>query len=817
VSRYVPRFEREKELKRKKYQRHLVNTGGALAVGAGLARTPGAAKTLSRGSKTLRNSKGVQRFAGQAEKWTPRSNTLAATAGTVGALSSLNWGRQLKSEVQREEQKLGIKKNSAGVTPRQRFPGGSAEGRRMTEDDVVVKGALTAKDREKMWPNYKRGSSGAMSEGRHAAASAGYGVYGGLTGAAAGGFGAQALGRAPKKAAIAGGVIGGGVHAALRATPGARYKAERNRELRRAIKASQRTGGRPVMMHPARAHKTLAQAKAGRERFNATNRAPARLIKKPPGYGPGFQYGDIDMHVKKKMSQQEKDELGRKIGAATNTAGAIAGPAALYGAVKSRKEGGVPRGLTRDFGNSARGKKWMPKTAARARKAADYLDSPKSKLARRSAKVAAGTAVGLQAANWAGDAIAARTLSKEPQKPVAKRDVFDVAKASLRPDIQESLDNARQTINDANKTVNQAKTQVPQVRRGTGTPGTTPMPVSRAAWDAFNRTPPARPGTVKPKKLGRGKLMLAGGLGAAALGGGAYALNRRRNNVSKIRMPFGNVKSSDMDFLGDKAFSWADKPGQNVVAPATDVKGKPVTPPAAPKPVTPAAPSPAPAAPKPAAKPKKFKFPGGKKGALIAGGVGALTGGALLANRNVNKREAPVSARANELSRGKGTDWRGHVSPGARQAHDEVLPQHVRSSKLQRNLGIGATGLGAAGVVGGAKAFRRAKGLPGSVGSAALLGAGWGMGVSGIAHTGAGHNRLKANRERQRKIRARGWERREASLEKMSKLAMPKPPKPPGPMMPKKTPGMQQRGFVRTGGVKKNPSGSFSSFNGSTR
>ena len=123
------------------------------------------------------------------------------------------------------------------------------------------------------------------------------------------------------------------------------------------------------------------------------------------------------------MDAEKKDQLGRKIGVATNTAGAIAGPAALYGAFKGRKEGGMPRGLARDLGNKLAGAKnaKLRPTGKRIQRGVEYLNSPKS----RKAKVAAGAlgagAVGLQAANWAGDAIAARTLAGDSKKkPVNK-------------------------------------------------------------------------------------------------------------------------------------------------------------------------------------------------------------------------------------------------------------------------------------------------------------------------------------------------------------------------------------------------------------
>ena len=114
----------------------------------------------------------------------------------------------------------------------------------------------------------------------------------------------------------------------------------------------------------------------------------------------------------------------QNVAAGTSNLGMIAGPAALYGAVSGRKEGGIPRQIMRRATYNPKTKQTTKlgatKVGRRISNIADKLDeaahSPKgAKIARRykiGAGIAAGTAVGLQSANWLGDTIVARSLSK---------------------------------------------------------------------------------------------------------------------------------------------------------------------------------------------------------------------------------------------------------------------------------------------------------------------------------------------------------------------------------------------------------------------
>lgn len=115
------------------------------------------------------------------------------------------------------------------------------------------------------------------------------------------------------------------------------------------------------------------------------------------------------------MAKSDKEQRGgtpewqKNVAIATNAGGAVAGPAALWMAVRQAKskQGGMPRQAV-----EAVEAKSSPKTRVgrAARKTGKVLRNPKA--------IAAGgaTAVGLQAMNWAGDAIAARALTEDKRR-----------------------------------------------------------------------------------------------------------------------------------------------------------------------------------------------------------------------------------------------------------------------------------------------------------------------------------------------------------------------------------------------------------------
>jgi len=138
--------------------------------------------------------------------------------------------------------------------------------------------------------------------------------------------------------------------------------------------------------------------------------------------------GGYEEVVAKAWTKEERQEFGRTVGQSTNALGAVAGPAALYSAVRHRKEGGIPRDVASSVGpKMARSKNPKVKAAGwKVNRAVRALNSPKGKNAKIAAGAAAGGLVGLQAVNWMGDTIPVtpgfRTpiKAKEEKKKVAK-------------------------------------------------------------------------------------------------------------------------------------------------------------------------------------------------------------------------------------------------------------------------------------------------------------------------------------------------------------------------------------------------------------
>jgi len=126
-----------------------------------------------------------------------------------------------------------------------------------------------------------------------------------------------------------------------------------------------------------------------------------------------------EMHVPKPLKAVKPEKVARDISQtprwqqnvalATNAAGAVAGPAAIAMAVKQAraKKGGMPTEGLRHMVSHTKGKSAVGRAARGSLK---FVSQPKM--------LALGgvTAVGLQTANWAGDAIAARAFAGQRQK-----------------------------------------------------------------------------------------------------------------------------------------------------------------------------------------------------------------------------------------------------------------------------------------------------------------------------------------------------------------------------------------------------------------
>lgn len=115
-----------------------------------------------------------------------------------------------------------------------------------------------------------------------------------------------------------------------------------------------------------------------------------------------------------KASQDEKRRRLNQAAAAGNAVSAVAGPAAVYSAIRHRAGGGVPRDVTSGIGGKLRQAKnpRLKKIGESAGRAVDYLNKPKSGRARLAAGVAGGTMIGLQVGNSAIDAVSAKLLNE---------------------------------------------------------------------------------------------------------------------------------------------------------------------------------------------------------------------------------------------------------------------------------------------------------------------------------------------------------------------------------------------------------------------
>jgi len=113
--------------------------------------------------------------------------------------------------------------------------------------------------------------------------------------------------------------------------------------------------------------------------------------------------------VSEKSQVKEIPEWQRKVAFATNAAGAVAGPAAIWMATKQAREkkGGMPRQAVEAASRKFPGSRVLRRTG---------------RVLKHPAAIAAGgvTAVGLQAANWTGDTIAASALKKQPKEEASK-------------------------------------------------------------------------------------------------------------------------------------------------------------------------------------------------------------------------------------------------------------------------------------------------------------------------------------------------------------------------------------------------------------
>lgn len=121
-----------------------------------------------------------------------------------------------------------------------------------------------------------------------------------------------------------------------------------------------------------------------------------------------------DANICSTVVSKEISDTERRIALATNTAGVIAAPAALYAAVKTAQagKGNLPRNASRKLLRKLPEHGAAGKVRGKGNALIHALDAPTSTKAKVAAALAGGSIVALQAANAAGDTIAARAFAE---------------------------------------------------------------------------------------------------------------------------------------------------------------------------------------------------------------------------------------------------------------------------------------------------------------------------------------------------------------------------------------------------------------------
>ena len=156
-------------------------------------------------------------------------------------------------------------------------------------------------------------------------------------------------------------------------------------------------------------------------------------------------YGDGAFTVVKSLSEKQRKDRNFKAmenaAIATNAVGMVAGPAALYSAVRHRKQGGIPRDLMDSAANAMQNRKSKGQVRPRsvriagmkARKITNALNRPGTPKQAVAAGAAGAGLIGLQAINWSGDTISTKLLNDQKKsREVKKSDEIKAEPKQLR-------------------------------------------------------------------------------------------------------------------------------------------------------------------------------------------------------------------------------------------------------------------------------------------------------------------------------------------------------------------------------------------------
>lgn len=140
-------------------------------------------------------------------------------------------------------------------------------------------------------------------------------------------------------------------------------------------------------------------------------------------------YGDGAWEISKALTDEQKRKVN-EVAVRVNQVGAVAGPAAMYSAYRSRAQGGIPRDMARGSGAKLSNSKrpYLRKVGGKIERVVSRLDKPGSSPGYRRAAAAAGVGlVGLQAVNWGGDALSAKLLKEKRVSKGFIRNIRNVA------------------------------------------------------------------------------------------------------------------------------------------------------------------------------------------------------------------------------------------------------------------------------------------------------------------------------------------------------------------------------------------------------
>lgn len=293
-------------------------------------------------------------------------------------------------------------------------------------------------------------------------------------------------------------------------------------------------------------------------------------------------YGDGAFEVITKAEKSREERTKQNIALATNAAGAVAGPAALWQATKAAKagKGGVPRDIGRAVVGEGKHKK-IGRLRRKAANAIHSLDTPTSKKTAIAAGVASSSIVGLQAANWAGDVISAQHFSAQRKKDKVEKASPDSSEVHTPAPLKYKLiavsaDTAKPVVVEAGKKAGSKTKKLVKDKVAKGfirDLKDTAANLKQASEELPNTAKDARK-AAKNIRRGSGVVPVVTG---AAVGAGAMAAGYQAGKkVPKKKDVIGKADDLDITWEGEIAKMDTDRRQVFGWASVVEVNGEPV-------------------------------------------------------------------------------------------------------------------------------------------------------------------------------------------------------------------------------------------------